>query len=762
MKGEGKMNGGTQPVAAPKMKHILPIGVYTRCLLIFLLSVVPSLAYGQIVYFGNFSLANPGDVSVIQGSSVTNTITATLTWRSAPTISFSASGVPSGVTPSLSSDSCKPTCSTTLTLTTSATTPAGTYTVTVTGTGRWVSKTTSFSLIVTAAQTQADITVDATTVTGTVNPLLFGHNVLAPGGGKAIWDIRSNDLHSDAAPFVEDLAPTILRFPGGSVSDEYFWEDAIGYKTTVTAAAGTSIISLEAIPDWGTVSSGLFIDGTWGQFGDDFTLAGISGAQLQGVSGVNTSHPSGVEVRPGPRQGQPEWFSNQWGIDEHMKLVDSLGAEAIITVNYGTGRDQTGALSDTASLSQKVMRAAAWVAYLNGSPDDTRSIGIDQERNDWKTVGYWAQKRADRGHSDPYGVTYWEIGNEVYGDWEAGFTTARPYAEDFTVFATTMKTIDPSIKVGAVGMSDPHGVGNADTVDEWNATMVSIAGEHIDSLIVHPYYPSAGQSEVSYKSDTWFAATMAAAQQAVSDLMEIRAVIAANSPRAEEIELVVTEYGILPFDSTDPHDFSRKDPRDFSNLADSLYNADLLMALLKNGQELNVTLATAWNLHSSTELAAIRYDWHTGDRLARPQYYAQQLIWNYLAPELHSTNVSTPTFSTAQVGNVDATFVPTLEAIASTDDTGRLTLLVINRAQYDAITASIRLLGYTPQPTATVRTLTGDSLAANNEDDPSAVVLTTESISSAATTFDYTFPAHALTMIEFQASPTAAPPDSGH
>jgi alpha-L-arabinofuranosidase/PKD repeat protein len=604
-----------------------------------------------------------------------------------------------------------------------------------------------------SAQAQADITVDVATSTGKVNPLLLGNNVMFVTNGGMLWDVRTNDLYPSAKPFIQTLAPSVLRFPGGSLSDDYFWEDAIGYKTTIPTGQGATSISLEAMPDWGGVSSGVFLDRTrtedWWQWGDSFTFTQISGTQLQGVSGVGVDHPAGVEVRPGARLGQPSWVDNQFGIDEHMKLATSQGAQAIITVNYGSGRDQTGALSTAASLDQKVKRAAAWVAYLNGSPSDGRTIGVDPEGHDWKTVGYWAQKRADRGHPAPYGVIYWEIGNEIYGGWETGFTTVRKYAQDFIAFATTMKAIDPSIKVGAVTWSEPHYRGDADTTDEWAATLVTLAGDYIDALVVHLYYPAASQAQVSYTSPTWYTATMAAAQQVVSNLTQLRAVIAVNSSRAGQIEVVVTEYGILPFESPFP--------RDHSNLAGSLYHADLLIALLQH-PELNVTLATAFTMHdANTQQADTHFDWTTNSRWARPQYYALELIRNYLALNLHNTSINSPTFSTAQVGNVAyTTSIPTLGALASTDDTGRLTLLVINRDQSNAITASTNLLGYTPQPTATVRTLTGDSLAAHNEDIHSTVVLTTTTISSAATAFSYTFPAHSLTMIEFQGVITPA------
>src|SRR5262249_38167435 len=53
----------------------------------------------------NFSLANSGNQSVTAGSSITNSIAATLASGSAQAIAFSASGLPTGATASFSSTS---------------------------------------------------------------------------------------------------------------------------------------------------------------------------------------------------------------------------------------------------------------------------------------------------------------------------------------------------------------------------------------------------------------------------------------------------------------------------------------------------------------------------------------------------------------------------------------------------------------------------------------------------------------------------------
>ncbi len=57
-------------------------------------------------------------------------------------------------------------------------------------------------------------------------------------------------------------------------------------------------------------------------------------------------------------------------------------------------------------------------------------IGVDDEGNDWRTVGYWARLRSltaaqnpDNQYdflastaTTPVGIKYWEIGNEINGN----------------------------------------------------------------------------------------------------------------------------------------------------------------------------------------------------------------------------------------------------------------------------------------------------------------------------------------------------------
>ncbi|PYS31238.1 MAG: hypothetical protein DMG11_02020 [Acidobacteria bacterium] len=106
----------------------------------------------------DFSLANGGNRTAVQGQSASNTVTATLVSGTAASVSFSASGLPSGATASFSPASCLPTCTSTLPISTSASTPSATSTITVTGTSGSLSHTTAFTLTVSAASSTSSFT----------------------------------------------------------------------------------------------------------------------------------------------------------------------------------------------------------------------------------------------------------------------------------------------------------------------------------------------------------------------------------------------------------------------------------------------------------------------------------------------------------------------------------------------------------------------------------------------------------------------------
>jgi len=110
---------------------------------------------------------------------------------------------------------------------------------------------------------------------------------------------------------------------------------------------------------------------------------------------------------------------NDVGMDEFMTLCGLLKIDPYICVNAGLGDEHS---------------AADWVEYANGSAA-TR-------------MGKW---RAENGHPEPYGVKMWNIGNEVYGEWQLGHLYVDQYALKHNAFAEAMKKADPTITLIASG-----------------------------------------------------------------------------------------------------------------------------------------------------------------------------------------------------------------------------------------------------------------------------------------------------------------------
>jgi alpha-N-arabinofuranosidase len=165
------------------------------------------------------------------------------------------------------------------------------------------------------------------------------------------------------------------------------------------------------------------------------------------VSGYDWKDGVGDRDRRPPRKN-PAWKGvepNDVGIHEFMDLCREIGAEPYIAVNTGLGG--AGA-------------AAQQVEYVNGA-DDT-AMG---------------RLRAENGHSKPFGVKLWAVGNEMYGDWQLGHMPLEDYIKKHVQVVDAMRAVDPSIQPVAVG-----------ALGDWSRTMLSQAASHMSLISEHIYW----------------------------------------------------------------------------------------------------------------------------------------------------------------------------------------------------------------------------------------------------------------------------------
>ena len=452
-------------------------------------------------------------------------------------------------------------------------------------------------------------------------------------------------------------------------------------------------------------------------FGVNAVIWDGQSASAQTIALLQAAGLRAIRIPGGSASDEYHWTTNKslnntftWatGVNGFNQLIAGVNTQAFVTVNYGTGTPE---------------EAAAWVAYANasatllGSGSDV-TIGIDAKGVDWKTAGYWSNLRnsAPLANNDgsnflrvsrasPFGLKYWEIGNECYGTWETDTQSVAhdpfTYATRATGYMAKMKAVDPTIKVGVVAVtgedssinnrnhsavSPRTGVAHYGWTPVMLATMNSL-GVPPDFLIYHRYDQAPGaesDSKLLQSAGTW-----------PTDAADLRLQLTDYLGAAGAgVELVVTENNSV---------YSNPGKQSTS-LVDGLFLADSTGNLLQT--EFNSLLW--WDLRNgqdnSQNNSAALYGWRNygdygilstpssfGSKSyydAYPTYYVMKLLSNF-----------------ARGGDTIVSAVstnPLLSIYAARRTDGSLGLLVINKDPVNSLAGTFSLSGFTPPAVATV------------------------------------------------------------
>jgi len=174
----------------------------------------------------------------------------------------------------------------------------------------------------TPASANVTVTIDASTILTKISPRLFGNNA-----NSWMGDFSDNSL----LQYITDLKPKVIRFPGGSISDTYFWNQPGGshpadIPSTLVNSDGTS-----SNTGW-----------SW--------------------SGMNNDN----------------WTCS---VDKYYQMLQQTGNEGMITINYGYARYGTSA--DPVAAAAHL--AADWVRYDKGR---TKYWEIGNENHGTWEAGY--------------------------------------------------------------------------------------------------------------------------------------------------------------------------------------------------------------------------------------------------------------------------------------------------------------------------------------------------------------------------------------
>ncbi|MGC2183530.1 MAG: alpha-L-arabinofuranosidase C-terminal domain-containing protein [Terriglobales bacterium] len=380
--------------------------------------------------------------------------------------------------------------------------------------------------------------------------------------------------------------------------------------------------------------------------------------------------------------GIPEY--NQFGTDEFLRFCQLIGAEPQIALNLGTGTPQ---------------EAADWVQYVNA---------------------HWA---------DHSGGLLWELGNELWGDFQVGYPTLPRVAERTKSFSDAVRKVDPKARLIATG-ADP------DAFHDWNAAQLANLPDTFNYLSTH-FVVTTNSVQAPHPSPDFVAkATFALPIELERRLRDMHQQFQ-DSP-GHNVNTAFTEW--LFWSSDDQ--FS---PR-YDNMGGAIGTAGLLNMLLRNSDIVPIS-----DMTGILEFGGI---WKKRGRVfGVPAYWVFRMYSNADVARLVETQNNVQKYNVEQGSTrlPSIADVPYLDVVAAINSSGnKLTLFCVNRHLTRDLETRINLSGFRPT-NSTARSLFADSIyEKNDETEPEHIHPLITSVPADSTELKYTFRHESVTVIELK------------
>ncbi|MCX7014600.1 MAG: hypothetical protein NTW86_18960 [Candidatus Sumerlaeota bacterium] len=408
-----------------------------------------------------------------------------------------------------------------------------------------------------------------------------------------------------------------------------------------------------------------------------------------------------------PTRKNPAWKGldpNYVGTDEYLQLCRLVATEPYICVNAGNGTAQ---------------EAADWVEYCNGSIDTPMG-----------------KLRAQNGHPEPYGVKYWNIGNEMWGDWQIGHCTPEVYAERYAKWTKAMRERDPSIRFVACGQG-PFGDAN---MRRWNEVLMDKTGKDLEAVDFHTYIRLDRLTKLDAQTRLDAMAAMPIAFEQA--LMDFRALCLKRG--MDQVRVDEGEYSCAAIPGVKPR---------LMTATTMVAHAGWLHSFIRQGEYVLGANATEFSLFNPRDgqfdRHHVRYDLF--------QLYATEAGSQPVRARLE-TPVRTYPKRIGVIGPVRD--LPLVDAVALKDPKdGSLSISLINRDLQNEIPLEVDIRGFVPQPQGT-KHLYWDDLKETADGAPHPRTHFQTSAFDAAGKFQVSLPPRAVMLLklwpeEHQARPNA-------
>ncbi len=311
-----------------------------------------------------------------------------------------------------------------------------------------------------------------------------------------------------------------------------------------------------------------------------------------------------------------------FSLSNYYALLAQTNSTGMITVNYGYARYGTSANPVAAAAHL----AADWVRY-------------------------------DKGRTK-----YWEIGNETYGNWEAGYridptqnkdgqpalVTGALYGQHVKVFADSMKAaakaIGATIYIGATLYDKPAASFDYTSIQTWNQGTLTQAASSPDFYIVHDYF-------TGYNTNS-----------SVNDVLQTSATVPANVMGYVSSQIAAAGQSMKPIAFTEWNIQSVGSKQNTSYIA-GIHAAKTLGAIIKN----NFGEASRWDLANGYDNGDDQGMFNNGSEPnaplwnPRPAYYYMYYFQKFFGDRMVKDSLKaangdittySSTFSSGQAGTI--------------------------------------------------------------------------------------------------------------
>lgn len=242
---------------------------------------------------------------------------------------------------------------------------------------------------------------------------------------------------------------------------------------------------------------------------------------------------------------------NTFGTDEYIKWCRLIGAEPYICTNAGTGTPEE--MSD-------------WVEYCN------------------LNIGKYGRKRIANGHTKPYNVKYWSVGNENYGDWELGARTVEEWGPMVRESAKLIRSVTKDARLFAAGRADRV----------WTLPLLKAAGRHLDYISLHGYYDP--RPLFHYDNPSPYIDCMMQTERPEKEIKETIAILNETGLRGN-IKIAFDEWNLRYWhhpwhgDLRKGFEIEARDKNDRNStytMADALFSACFLNSCIRNAADVEI------------------------------------------------------------------------------------------------------------------------------------------------------------------------------